>query len=103
MLAPALRWMNDPAADGASLDFWTSGAGNVDVHYSSGIANLAFYLMSQGGTHPRGKSTGVVTGIGMDKAIRLFYALNVNYLTASSNFRAAAIASATAATELGFT
>ena len=77
--------------------------GNVDVHYSSGIANLAFYLLSQGGTHPRGKSTVVVHGIGMDKAIRLFYALNVNYLTSSSNFSAAATASMTAATDLGFT
>ena len=103
VLPPALRWMNDPAQDGASLDFWTTGAGNVDVHYSSGIANLAFYLLSQGGTHPRGKSTVVVHGIGMDKAIRLFYALNVNYLTSSSNFRAAATASMTAATDLGFT
>ena len=103
VLPPALRWMNDPAQDGASLDFWTTGAGNVDVHYSSGIANLAFYLLSQGGTHPRGKSTIVVTGIGMEKAIRLFYALNVNYLTPSSNFLAAANASMTAATDLGFT
>lgn len=103
VLPPALRWMNDPAQDGASLDFWTTGAGNVDVHYSSGIANLAFYLLSQGGPHPRGKSTVVVTGIGMEKAIRLFYALNVNYLTSSSNFLAAANASMTAATDLGFT
>ena len=103
VLPPALRWMNDPAKDGASRDFWTTGAGNVDVHYSSGIANLAFYLLSQGGPHPRGKSTVVVTGIGMEKAIRLFYALNVNYLTPSSNFLAAANASMTAATELGFT
>ena len=103
VLPPALRWMNDPAMDGVSRDLWDSGAGNVDVHYSSGIANLAFYLLSQGGPHPRGKTTIVVTGIGMEKAIRLFYALNVNYLTPSSNFRAAASASMTAATDLGFT
>jgi vibriolysin len=102
VLPPALRWMNDPAMDGASQDFWTTGTGNVDVHYSSGIANLAFYLLSQGGVHPRGKSTVVVTGIGMEKAIRVFYALNVNYLTPSSNFLAAANASMTAATELGY-
>lgn len=103
VLTPALRWMNDPAADGASLDFWTTGAGNVDVHYSSGIANLAFYLLSQGGTHPRGKSSVVVAGIGMDKAIRLFYAMNVNYLTATSKYAQAVSASMSAATELGFT
>ena len=102
VLTPAMRWMNDPAMDNASLDFWTTGAGNVDVHYSSGIANLAFYLLAQGGQHPRGRSTVAVTGIGMEKAIRLFYALNVNYLTPASNFRAAAIASMTAAMDLGF-
>jgi vibriolysin len=103
VLPPALRWMNDPAADGASLDYWTTGAGNVDVHYSSGIANLAFYLLSQGGTHPRGKSTIVVTGIGMDKAIRLFYAINVNILTSNSKYAQARSASMSAATDLGFT
>jgi vibriolysin len=53
ILAPALRHMNDPAVDGSSKDYWVSGVGNVDVHYSSGIANLAFYLLSQGSTHPR--------------------------------------------------
>jgi vibriolysin len=103
ILPPALRYMNDPAADGVSLDYWTSGAGNVDVHYSSGIANLAFYLMSQGGTHPRGKSTIQVNGIGIENAIRVFYAINTDYLTASSNFLAARNASMTAANALGFT
>ncbi len=103
ILPPALRYMNDPAADGVSRDFWTSGVGNVDVHYSSGIANLAFYLLSQGGTHPRGKSTVNVAGIGMDKAIRIFYELNVNLLTSNSNFLAAGNASVQAAVNLGYT
>ncbi len=65
--------MYDPAKDGASLDYWTSSSGSVDVHYSSGIANLAFTLLSKGGTHPRGKSTTVVTGIGVQKAGAIFY------------------------------
>jgi vibriolysin len=102
ILPPALRYMNDPAADGASLDFWTSGAGNVDVHYSSGIANLAFYLMSQGGTHPRGKSSVVVPGIGMDKAIRVFYKANTDIMTSGTNFAAARTACAQAAGQLGY-
>jgi vibriolysin len=103
VLAPALRYMNDPAADGVSRDYWTSGVGNVDVHYSSGIANLAFYLLSQGGTHPRGKSTINVAGIGMAKAIRVFYEANTNLLTSSSNFLAAGNASVQAAVNLGYT
>ena len=88
IIAPALRYLNDPAADGASADFYTSGTGNLDVHYSSGVGNLAFYLLSQGGVHPRGKSPIQVQGIGMEKAIRIFYEANVNILTASSNYRA---------------
>lgn len=103
ILPPALRYMNDPAADGVSKDFWVSGVGNVDVHYSSGIANLAFYLMSQGGTHPRGKSNVNVAGIGMAKAIRVFYEANVNILTSNSNFLAAGNASVQAAVNLGYT
>ncbi|MFY0577330.1 hypothetical protein ACN28S_26110 [Cystobacter fuscus] len=31
--------MDDPAKDGASIDYWSSGVGVVDVHYSSGIGN----------------------------------------------------------------
>ena len=41
-------------------------------------------------------------GIGMEKAIRIFYEANVNYLTPSSNFAAARNASVKAATELGY-
>ncbi|MGM9489262.1 M4 family metallopeptidase [Ideonella sp. YS5] len=103
ILPPALRYMNDPAADGASKDYWYSGVGNVDVHYSSGIANLAFYLLSQGGTHPRGKSAINVTGLGMDKAIRIFYEANVNVLTSNANFLAAGNATVQAAVNLGYT
>jgi hypothetical protein len=32
----------------AARYLWKSGAGNVDVHYSSGIANHFFYLLSEG-------------------------------------------------------
>lgn len=102
VISPALRYMNDPAADGSSLDYYTSSAGSVDVHYSSGIANLAFYLLSQGGTHPRGKSTVSVTGVGMDKAIRIFYEANVNVLTSNANFLAAGNATVQAAVNLGY-
>jgi vibriolysin len=99
----ALRYMNDPALDGTSLDYWTSSAGSVDVHYSSGIANLAFYLLSQGGTHPRGKSAINVTGIGIAKAAQIFYRANRDILTNTSNFMAARTATEQAAAQLGYT
>ncbi|NEE27215.1 M4 family metallopeptidase, partial [Streptomyces sp. SID7982] len=31
-----LRYMDKPSKDGSSKDYWYSGIGNVDVHYSSG-------------------------------------------------------------------
>jgi vibriolysin len=101
ILPPYLRLMNDPAADGDSLDFWDENAGSVDVHYNSGIANLAFYLLSQGGTHPRGKSTNVVPGIGMENAARIFYKANVDIFTSNTNFAMAKTGTEQAAQALG--
>jgi Zn-dependent metalloprotease len=97
---PALRYMNDPALDGASLDYYTSTSGNVDVHYSSGIANLAFYLLSAGGTHPRGRSSTVVTGIGIHDAAQIFYRANTALMTPGTTFAEARVATVTAATDL---
>lgn len=101
----ALRYMFDPAKDGASKDYWTSSVGSVDVHYSSGVANLAFTLASRGGTHPRGKSSIVVPQIGIQKAGKVFYFANRDYLTSSSNYAAlkTALASASAAAYPGDT
>ncbi|WP_223637589.1 M4 family metallopeptidase [Corallococcus sp. EGB] len=97
-----LRYMDNPTKDGDSLDYYPDYGPGVDVHYSSGISNYAFYLMSEGGTHVRGKTTQVVTGIGFEKAARVFYKINADILTASSNFEAAKTASEQAAAQLGF-
>ncbi|HEY5933110.1 MAG TPA: M4 family metallopeptidase [Kofleriaceae bacterium] len=102
VLPPFLRSMCDPAADGVSKDYWYSGIGGVDVHYSSGPANLAFCLLSRGGTHPRGATTNNVPAIGMDKAIRIWYKAQVDLLTANSNYAAARTAMVQAAIQLGY-
>jgi len=102
ILPPALRYMCDPAADGASADLWTSSVGNLDVHYSSGIGNLAFCLLSKGGTHPRGKTTTNVPSVGMDKAIRIFYKAQVDILTSSAKYATVRTATEQAATALGY-
>jgi vibriolysin len=99
----ALRYMNTPTADGGSLDYYPDYSNGVDVHYSSGIANLAFFLLSQGGTHPGGKTSTVVTGIGIAKAAQVFYRANTTILTASSTFAQAKTATEQAATQLGYT
>jgi vibriolysin len=94
--------MCDPAKDGASKDYWTSSAGSVDVHYSSGIGNLNFCLLTKGGTHPRGKSTINVPGIGMEKAIRIYYKAQTDILTSSSKYANLRTAMEQAATALGY-
>src|SRR6202008_3343871 len=43
-----LRYMDKPSKDGGSADYWSSSVGNLDVHYSSGVANHFFYLLSEG-------------------------------------------------------
>nr|WP_233262216.1 M4 family metallopeptidase [Vitiosangium sp. GDMCC 1.1324] len=84
----ALRYMDDPAKDGASLDFYADYGGQ-DVHYSSGISNLVFSLLSKGGVHPRGKTTNTVPAIGPEKAGRIFYKANTDLFTASTTFEQA--------------
>ncbi|MEM7481466.1 MAG: M4 family metallopeptidase [Acidobacteriota bacterium] len=100
----ALRYMNNPTLDGSSRDYWptryTGSADNGGVHWNSGIANLAFYLLVQGGTHPRGLDPTNVTAIGMSKAEQIFYRAQTTYLTASSNFQAARNATVSAAGDL---
>ncbi len=93
-----LRYMDKPSKDGRSLDNWSSTAGNVDVHYSSGIANHFFYLLSEGS----GKKTinGVaydsptfdnqpVTGIGRAKAEKIWYRALTTKFTSGTKYAAA--------------
>ncbi len=96
----ALRYMNDPKLDGTSLDTFADYTSGVDVHYSSGIANLAFYLATQGGTHPRGRTTVQVTGIGITKTQQVWYRALTVYLTANATFAAARTATVQAAVDL---
>ena len=88
----ALRNMADPVAQG-DYDYYptryTGSQDNGGVHWNSGIANLAFKLLVTGGTHPRGKTSVNVPGIGFDAAADIFYAANNNCLTSSSNFESA--------------
>ena len=84
-----LRVMNDPEAAG-DYDYYptryTGTSDNGGVHWNSGIANLAFVLLVEGGTHPRGKTSVVVPGIGFDAAAQIFYDANVNCLTSRDGF-----------------
>ena len=98
----ALRYMDNPALDGASLDYYTQITASSDVHYASGVPNLAFKLLSTGGTHPQGKSTVNVTGIGVQAAGRIFYSANANLFTASTTLPQAKTLTKQAAQILGY-
>lgn len=68
-----MRDMANPAVAG-DPDFYTrETARNTPIHSLGGVSNLAFVLMSQGGTHPRGASAIQVQGIGIKKAIEIVY------------------------------
>jgi vibriolysin len=86
----ALRYMANPTQDGSSKDYYperyTGTQDNGGVHWNSGIANLAFKLLSTGGTHPRSKTTVNVTGIGVQKAGAIFYKANTDLMTSSTTF-----------------
>jgi Zn-dependent metalloprotease len=100
----ALRYMDNPTADGASKDYYpqryTGSQDNGGVHWNSGIGNLAFYLLSQGGTHPRGATSVYVSALGMYDASRIFYRALTSYMTSSTQFADARTATAKAATDL---
>ncbi|RKG77643.1 peptidase M4 [Corallococcus exercitus] len=98
----ALRYMNDPALDGASLDYAPDVNSATDVHYGSGVPNLAFKLLSTGGVHPRGKTTVNVPAIGVQAAARIFYYANANLFTATTTLAAAKTATRQAAVNLGY-
>ncbi|RKE23151.1 M4 family metallopeptidase [Streptomyces sp. TLI_171] len=104
-----LRRMDNPAADGSSLSCYSSRAGQVDVHYSSGIANHFFYLTAEGtgaktigglshnGTPCNGDSFG---GIGKDKAAAIWYRALSTYMTSTTTYSSARTATLQAAADL---
>ena len=100
----ALRYMANPTQDGSSTDYYptryTGTSDNGGVHWNSGIANLAFKLLSTGGTHPRGVTTTNVVGIGVQKAGAIFYRANRDLFTASTTFAQAKAYTETAAEQL---
>jgi len=94
----ALRYMDDPHKDGASPACWSSSLGSLDVHYSSGASNHAFYLASHGGTSKCNSAN--VTGIGNTKAAKIWYRALTVYMTSSTNYAGARTACLNSARDL---
>ncbi|MFD9393338.1 M4 family metallopeptidase [Streptomyces sp. NPDC060000] len=104
-----LRYMDKPSKDGASKDSWYSGIGSVDVHYSSGPANHFFYLLSEGSgakvvngvSYNSPTADGLpVTGIGRDKAEKIWFRALTTKFTSTTNYAAARTGTLAAAGEL---
>ncbi|MFI6650844.1 M4 family metallopeptidase [Streptomyces sp. NPDC050529] len=104
-----LRYMDEPSKDGGSADYWDSSVGDLDVHYSSGVANHFFYLLSEGSgaktingvDYDSPTSDGsTVTGIGRDKAVQIWYKALSEYMTSTTDYAAAREATEKAATDL---
>ncbi|WP_105971775.1 M4 family metallopeptidase [Streptomyces geranii] len=105
----ALRYMDQPSKDGNSANCWSSGVGNLDVHYSSGVANHFAYLLAEGSgakelngvsyNSPTCNSSSV-TGIGRAKLGAIWYKALTTYMTSSTNYAGARTATLNAARDL---
>ncbi|WP_234545180.1 M4 family metallopeptidase, partial [Streptomyces shenzhenensis] len=104
-----LRYMDQPSKDGGSANYWSSSVGNLDVHYSSGVANHFFYLLSEGSgsktingvSYNSPTSNGsTVTGIGRDKALQIWYKALTTYFTSTTNYKSARTGTLSAAAAL---
>jgi len=104
-----LRYMDKPSKDGRSADYWSSSVGSLDVHYSSGVANHFFYLLSEGSgaktingvSYNSPTSNGsTLTGIGRAKAQQIWYRALSVYMTSSTDYKAARTATLNAAADL---
>ncbi len=107
-----IRNMIRPSVDNVSADCWYPGVGNIDVHYSSGIANHFFFLLAEGttagvpsptctGSNTRvATGAGSLTGIGRSKAEKIWFVALTQFMTTSTNYAAARVATVNAATQL---
>ena len=104
-----LRFMIKPSKDGNSHDAWSTSLRRLDVHYSSGPNNRMFYFLAKGSNADNGndawsrflvKQPLAMTGIGIDKAFRIWFRANTTKFTSSTNYADARTRMIEAATEL---
>ena len=87
----ALRYMANPPQDGSSIGNAADYYSGIDVHYSSGVYNKAFYTLA------------TTAGWNTQKAFQVFARANDLYWTASTDFNQGACGVETAALDLGYT
>ena len=106
----ALRYMFKPSGADSSYDCYPSGGfTNTDPHYSSGPANHFFYLLAEGSVNPAGFNYTLsqltcnntsISGIGNEKAGRIWYRAMDVYFVSGTNYPGAKAATLSAAADL---
>jgi len=86
----ALRYMNDPTLDGRSIGHQSDFTSGMDVHYSSGVFNKAFYLLA------------TKTGWNTRKAFEVMTTANKMYWTSETDWNSAGDGAIDAACDLGY-
>jgi Zn-dependent metalloprotease len=90
-----LRWLYKPSKDGTSPNAWSSTIGNLNVHYSSGPNNRMYYFLAKGSSSVTtsdfyssylNKAPLAMTGIGSDKAFRIWFRALSTKFTAGTNY-----------------
>ncbi len=103
------RFMWNPIKDGSSPNCYSKSLGRLNVHYSSGVANRFFYLLSEGSTStrytggltvPTCNAAPAVVGITQAKAGAIWYRALTTYLTSRSKYADARLATLNAAASL---
>jgi Zn-dependent metalloprotease len=85
----ALRYMNNPPQDGSSIDNAADYNSSMDVHYSSGVYNKAFYLLA------------TTSGWNTQSAFLVFTRANQDYWQPSATFNSGAAGVCNAAADEG--
>jgi len=86
----ALRYFEDPEKDGRSISHADKFVSGMNVHYSSGVFNRAFYLLAN------------TNGWDVHKAFDVFVLANQIYWHPAANYDSAACGVSKATTDLGY-
>jgi hypothetical protein len=86
----ALRYMYDPPLDGRSIGHASDYSSGMDVHYSSGVFNKAFYILAN------------TSGWDVRKAFEIFVRANQNYWTPNTDFEEGCLGVRDAASDAGY-
>ena len=104
-----LRWLYKPSKDGASPNAWSSSVKQLDVHYSSGPNNRMFYFLAKGSSATTSsdyysaylnRAPLAMTGIGSDKAFRIWFKALTTKFTSATNYADARLKMIASAQEL---